>query len=396
METLKKRLHEAGVTRFHFVVQDDDDLVVEASAPRSEDDIRDPAHTIHVKTLVWEAVVENDTNLEEASSPTSSIYCVTALHYKDRVDENKLKEHLRRTTRTPARQKEENEEASRNGVVINLKLADTTTAEALTGYMSGAIPPMGHSTPMMLILDKTLVVGNNNPSSAPTNGGHDILDTLEQIEMTPQSNKSRILSTGSGSFRHALHIRLDDLMNCAKSMTSGVSVAPISVQKQQHCQPPQEHVSLRETISSNSRDNDDGELGSDDEEEFDAFASLALPVSEEIKSLSKLLRDAALRKGRSSNTNVMIVKTVISQAGGRFPELFQLGTEVNFSRTAMHLACWKGDLELVELLIHAGNQHGMDLVNTISTGEGNKGKTRTLCIVVSSLLSCCGFCLWRY
>lgn len=59
-------------------------------------------------------------------------------------------------------------------------------------------------------------------------------------------------------------------------------------------------------------------------------------------------------------------------------QLFDMGTDLNFNRNAMHLAAWKSDVETIQLLVDAGNQYGLDLVNIISTGRGNYGKTRTL------------------
>jgi len=48
----------------------------------------------------------------------------------------------------------------------------------------------------------------------------------------------------------------------------------------------------------------------------------------------------------------------------------------------MHLAAWKSDLETIRLLVEAGKEHDVDIVNSISTGKGNYGKTRTLCSVM--------------
>ena len=52
-------------------------------------------------------------------------------------------------------------------------------------------------------------------------------------------------------------------------------------------------------------------------------------------------------------------------------KLVKLGTDGNYTKNALHLAAWKGDPESIELLIDAGNKYGLDLVNVISTGEGN-------------------------
>ena len=54
-----------------------------------------------------------------------------------------------------------------------------------------------------------------------------------------------------------------------------------------------------------------------------------------------------------------------------------MGTGLNYSRNCVHLAAWKSDIESMQLLLQAGRKYGLDLVNVISTGHGNYGKTRT-------------------
>ena len=54
-----------------------------------------------------------------------------------------------------------------------------------------------------------------------------------------------------------------------------------------------------------------------------------------------------------------------------------MGTGLNYSRNCVHLAAWKSDVESIQLLLNAGKKYGLDLVNVISTGHGNYGKTRT-------------------
>ena len=46
-----------------------------------------------------------------------------------------------------------------------------------------------------------------------------------------------------------------------------------------------------------------------------------------------------------------------------------------FHKNALHQAAWKGDLETISLLSETGKSFGLDLVNTISEGVGNYGKT---------------------
>ena len=55
--------------------------------------------------------------------------------------------------------------------------------------------------------------------------------------------------------------------------------------------------------------------------------------------------------------------------------MVEIGTTGNFTKNALHLAAWKGDLESMMHLTNAGLQYNLDLVNNISIGEGNYGKT---------------------
>lgn len=125
------------------------------------------------------------------------------------------------------------------------------------------------------------------------------------------------------------------------------------------------------------------------------------PDKSSLNKLSKRLRDSAGKRGKFE-----VVESIIEEAGDDFPEvsghyvnmshcmktnanatvsltrkLVRVGTDGNFTKNALHLAAWKGDPESICLLVEAGTKYGLDLVNTISTGEGNYGKTRTFSTV---------------
>jgi len=51
------------------------------------------------------------------------------------------------------------------------------------------------------------------------------------------------------------------------------------------------------------------------------------------------------------------------------------GSDGHYTKNALHLAAWKGDIRSVQLLIDTGIKYKLDLVNIISTGIGNYGKT---------------------
>lgn len=366
MEELRKRLVSAGLEGFEFVLQDEEPQKPNSNNSSSTECGKD---VTHVKTLLWEAKMRCKNGVE-----SESLHFATALRYHDRVDEDMLKQRLLEqlekgensmlplpieTAETAAIQQPKE--------VISLKLAKISKAEALAGYMSGTIPPVGHATPLFLFVDQALVV----------------------VVVEQQQGKPIMLSTGSGSFRHSLWIRLENLLQYAKVLGNGVCVAPISsasVRLQQEPKatrtpPTSPKTTTDETlvvpdISTIHLHRQGQEKAIDNDEEGDSPESnysdiISSNMSDEMKSLGKLLRDSAVRSGKAR-----VLRTVISQAGDRFPELFQMRTELNFSRNAMHLAAWKqSDLETIELLVGAGKKYGLDLVNTISTGHGNYGKT---------------------
>jgi hypothetical protein len=56
-------------------------------------------------------------------------------------------------------------------------------------------------------------------------------------------------------------------------------------------------------------------------------------------------------------------------------QMMVCGMDGHFTKNALHLAAWKGDIESIMLLIEAGKKFNLDLVNVISTGIGNYGKS---------------------
>ena len=149
--------------------------------------------------------------------------------------------------------------------IQSLQLADTEKAEKLSGYISGAIPPLGHVNPMLLIVDQTLA-------------------------------QQQILSVGSESFQHSLHLSSSNLIDFAKRLCTGVFLAPISAEKSPATASKEPLKSVLENEST----------------------TLSLDLSngqEEIFMLGKLLREACLQKGKMDS-----IQSVLSQVGDRFPE----------------------------------------------------------------------------
>jgi hypothetical protein len=230
MDLLKKRLREglgdSSVT-FRFVVEDTDPGKRQQLLLGSTDEEQDLL-VVQAKTLVWQVVIE--ASCKEAALRLNCqlyLYFATVLGYQDRVDEELLKERLVESHHGRRPIAMEIMEASTNQSndfllntiesdttsqqqllqVIRLELAETSKAEELTGYMSGTIPPFAHSTPMVLLIEETLLDNHDNHRNNNT------------------TYRRRIVSTGSGSFRHSLWLPMEDWLPLTRALNAKVCVA---------------------------------------------------------------------------------------------------------------------------------------------------------------------------
>jgi len=100
---------------------------------------------------------------------------------------------------------------------------------------------------------------------------------------------------------------------------------------------------------------------------------------------SRVFARTAQTSGKSS-----AVRQMIEGMGPDFPLLMRVGTRIELDngkrrvieteKNAMHYAAWKGDIGTIDLLIGAGERwrdqmDGEEVVNTVSTGKGNYGKS---------------------
>ena len=148
--------------------------------------------TVHVKTLVWEVAVDSD------CPPETLFYIVTAQKISDRVDVSRLqdlvcKQHHElpsgRTLHPPQLQQSR----------ISISMAPTKTAEYLTGFQSGCMPPIGHTTPMKLYAEESIIDFD-------------------------------IASVGSGSLGHSVLLPTEQLLKCAEDNEHGLQVGSFAVQ----------------------------------------------------------------------------------------------------------------------------------------------------------------------
>lgn len=345
MDLLKQRLDSAGLGDFEFVLQDDDEAPRQtasntANTNNNTNNGQEEADNdvVHVKTLIWEAEIrrrgscpESSGTIPPESMPIQWLYFATALCCHDRVDEDILKQRLSELdkntmngTTSKARASTDKKQPAMIQIqeVISLKLAETVKAEELAGYMSGTIPPLGHTTPLLLIVDQALVHSEQE---------HNINNNNSTTIATEQPRKrTKMLSTGSGSFRHSLWIRCEDMLHYAQVLGDGICIASISASStsQQQQQPPlnknnntssyategQDATLCKRT--SNDDDDDNDEHDEKDKNGHGPNTAIPIIVSDEMKSLGRLLRDSALREGKAK-----VIRTVISQAGDRFPQV---------------------------------------------------------------------------
>ena len=348
MDVLQKRLGALGLCNgdadFEFIVDDDEDSDADGYPHRNSHKNIDTKRkaAVHVKTLIWEAnIISEDlsdeidmseTSREEvsSSSPCGNYECLlhfaTALRHQDRVDEDSLKQRLAENLpllecSSTLREKVVAgatinlcpKKPLRKIRVVNLKLAETNKAEELAGYMSGTIPPFGHTTPLLLIIDRRLqdtidLSGNGESRETPTKTSGN------------QRHHGQLFDTGSGSFRHSLRIGWDRLLYFAKTLGDGVCIASISVSPSLSNQQSVQSVEVlgKEKLISSQDDTDDRitMINGDDKIPRELLPPTTESLTEEMQSLGKLLRDACLREGKAK-----VIRTVIAQAGDRFPQV---------------------------------------------------------------------------
>jgi len=355
MELLDKRLRDVGAKNYAFVNLDDGS-VAEGLGSHAESiigtriDANGNATTIpntieHIKTLIWEAVllVPCQSGSGKTIEEIIDHYFVTALRVEDRVDLTKLYELVRQHTleATP-------DELSMQSKRLMLRLAEREMAESLAGFKSGTIPPICHTTSIPLYID-------------------DVITTDEMA----------LGSLGSGTEGYDVYISVKDMLEIAKSTSLAVHVHALSQRKRS---------STNLTFSENSfraKSNKDTKMQIASNAMKSSLEGLQISNTNGIAAKAKLLRTAAKKKG-----NIEVLRQMLDEIGDEFPSLMEvqeygLG---GIDKNALHIAAWKGDMEAMKLLIDRGKEFGLDLVNKISVGAGNYGKTP----VFYSLTQCRG------
>jgi len=361
MELLESRLQNLGASGYHFVKLDNDDddndeekrngggtdTATTNSTPRSSVCTNPSAEpVVHVKTLIWEAVL-----VVRCSSGTGRIieevvdhHFVTALRAEDRVDLQQLYDLVKEHTLESSKDEGDDDDNYHEQRRLLIRLAERDLAEELVGYQSGTMPPIAHSTSMPLYFDDTVA-----------------------------SMSSSLLSVGAGDLRYDLYMPTEEMIRVAEISSSVVHIAPLSLQKRKEARvrkeepsrslgqkrsgEPMHHASLTNTATTD-----------------EASSEIERQMAE---AKGKLERANILRKAAKKKGNAESLRRMLDAIGGEFPELMEC-EEYGFGgidKNALHTAAWKGDLETITLLIERGHAFGLDLVNSVSVGSGNYGKS---------------------
>ena len=336
---LQKRLMDLGVLETDISLGHYD-----MSSSNSDGDI-----TKDVKTLVWE--------VRWMSSSNNVDYIVTAIPLQDQVDIPLLADLIQK--HLPRLKQKQRQEFPAAGTIKTLQLAPQEIAEARTGFLSGCMPPMGHSILSPLFLDTSLIKDNNNSAQVIASIGSGIPGTsllLPMGELLKVASQTGGVYTGAfiKSKQNSRRSRDDkDADSVTAPSTASTSSEETSPQKRR-LQRKQERVERQPKPK-------------DRLQEYRRFQTF--------DEKSKLLQTTARKKGRYEDVQALVEEAVKQ---GDFPHLLSTQPDNgNQGKNALHLAAWRGDFETVQLLVETAQREcpEMDVVNMISRGPGNYGKT---------------------
>ena len=390
---------------------DDEEKKEEPSFGRIDSTGKDGV-VVEIKTLVWEvqAIMEGCYGEGMASaiasaSPTATakstqnFYVVTALQMKDKIDMRKLKDLVLENTKTRALKS-----------IRSIQLAPLEVAERLTGYQSGCMPPICHT--------------NDDGDSMDLYVDQSIFDIYSEDLEQRQNNTKIFASIGSGIPGNSLVLPLPQFLRVAGvdlegacvnntvatdatdaraeihtgygfvgSITSTPSIKTVTttampatmgdtkrsegkIDNHGTSHPTSNEIKMMSGIEIRKLKQEERkqqrEARKDRLQEYRSFQK------DDILSKAKLFRTTARKKGRIPEMEELIQEAL---AVGDFPRLMEIPLEQNpkttIDKNALHICAWRGDLESVVRLVEISKEHcpHLDVVNTISRGPGNFGKT---------------------
>jgi hypothetical protein len=200
-----------------------------------------------VKSLVWTACCMTMTTTvkgEEKEVEVEHHHFVTVLPLEHHVNELKLVQIVNAVMRKQHQQqqrKKKGDEAQQQQrqlhadyshilssssslqqlevkIISHVRLAKRKTAELLTGFKVGTIPPIGHAFPLRIFVDQSLSLPANGNGKETTTlplvqEEHQKTHQLQSVLLLPAVQKRVWLSGGSGSLHHTLCMPLDTLVS---------------------------------------------------------------------------------------------------------------------------------------------------------------------------------------
>ena len=290
-----------GVDPSLYSFAPDDIGMVEKFDEKKEDQLCVP-----LKTLVWQVNVD-----DRKKEP---IHLVTLTRMDQKIHKNRFQVLVRKCL------------LIESTVSIRLDFASREVAETLTGFPSGAMPPICHTVTLPLFIEEDIVQLN-----------------------------AIFFSVGCGSPGHSLVMTLPDLVKIADgdvytgSLTKGSTLSKESSfdttsTRAPKLNPPKDRLS-----------------------EYGSLKS--------IRDRAKLICSTVRKKGRYDACKDLIERAAND---GEFVDLMEIGTDGNPAKNPLHLASWKGDTDTVVLLVETAKKYYPDFhtfINQISTGIGSYGRT---------------------
>ena len=393
MEKLNRRLYASGVTD-HFFVNDEDgtDQIIPSKLDaqvleRSDKGKLKDVSAVHVKTLVWKGVYiesssssrkDEEFESEAKEDKNKTFYFVTALRVQDKVELKFLRNIVK-------------EEFPRQKGTLLVQMAEREVAENLTGFVSGSMPPGWHRVPLKLFVDDYIIEEANitkpfSEMKTDSNEGNEdfVMSRMMKDFPNPTDQLSdTMLSVGAGSNDYSLHISLRALLECSHTTeqeNGEIKLRSDGEIKRRICsftktranekyRNHQRMQSLKANAqrSKNRCDSRQKDSIMDWTVDGGTITRRSLQIASRKKGTIAKVREMIKHIGNEFPSYMSVVDT--EKKGSKFT------SEVN--KNALHYASWKGDLETINLLVNTGIQfqETKGLVNFISTGEGNYGKT---------------------
>lgn len=348
MPLLMQRLVDAGVNANHMSICNDDenwikaDINLEEEPPSVSEEEERKEHgqanensaTIHIKTLIWEVTCDG---------MDKKYHIVTASKIEDRIQVPALSGLVNR----------ENSWLHKN-MPCRLGMAPQEVAESLAGFRSGSIPPIGHTTAMQLFVDTS------------------ITDELNEEDKESLSTARKTASIGSGILGKSLMIPLVEFMQVARTSSNGLVVdsfiqgasSSSSVGSITHDQKSLTPAEIRQ-----HRKMDRVSRWPEPKDRLAEFRKVNNTIDK-----AKLFRSTARKEGRTEEIRSLIDKAVVTNM---FPQLFKISVKDGMGKNALHVCAWRGDFETVKRIVETAKElyPTLDVLNAISKGEGNYGKT---------------------